>query len=99
MTPELQAAVGPASRPAGDALSRPIEAEQPKKRRRAIVFLTLAILAVAAIVGWRRFAVSASPQGVIVLSGRIEGDESAVAPKLGGRILEVRVQRRGHGQG
>jgi HlyD family secretion protein len=56
------------------------------------MFVTLAVLAVAAIVGWRRFAVSASPQGVIVLSGRIEGDEAAVAPKLGGRILEVRVR-------
>jgi HlyD family secretion protein len=29
---------------------------------------------------------------VVVLSGRIEGDASDVAPKLGGRILEVRVR-------
>jgi hypothetical protein len=42
--------------------------------------------------------VSASPQGVIVLSGRIEGDEAAVAPKLGGRILEVRVLQAGCSQ-
>jgi HlyD family secretion protein len=56
------------------------------------VYLTIAILAVAAFVAWRRFGVSATPQGVIVLSGRIEGDEAAVAPKLGGRILEVHVR-------
>jgi HlyD family secretion protein len=92
MTPELQTAVSPASRPASDPPSRPIEAEQPRKRRRGIVYLAIAVLAVAAFVAWRRFAVSATPQGVIVLSGRIEGDEAAVAPKLGGRILEIHVR-------
>ena len=28
----------------------------------------------------------------MTLSGRIEGDDSAVAPKTGGRILEIRVR-------
>jgi membrane fusion protein YbhG len=38
------------------------------------------------------FAGSGVPDGIIVLSGRIEGDDSAVAAKTTGRILEVRVR-------
>ena len=33
-----------------------------------------------------------TPDNVVVVSGRIEGDDAAVAPKLGGRILEIRVR-------
>ena len=42
---------------------------------------------------WRLyFSAPALPTSIIQLSGRIEGDDSAVAPKLTGRILEVRVR-------
>ena len=37
------------------------------------------------------FAHAAAPK-VVALSGRIEGDDSAVAPKVTGRILEIRVR-------
>jgi HlyD family secretion protein len=47
---------------------------------------------VAAIVVWRGFAATGAPDGVIPLSGRIEADEATVAPKLSGRILEIRVR-------
>jgi HlyD family secretion protein len=38
------------------------------------------------------FAGSGVPDGIVVLSGRIEGDDSAVAARATGRILEVRVR-------
>jgi HlyD family secretion protein len=55
--------------------------------------LFLAILGGAIYLLWRIFFASASgPENVIALSGRIEGDPAAVAAKLSGRILEVRVR-------
>jgi HlyD family secretion protein len=50
------------------------------------------VLLVVAVLGWRLVAAAHTPDGVLTLSGRIEGDDSAVAPKAGGRILEVRVR-------
>jgi HlyD family secretion protein len=50
-------------------------------------------LAVAAFFIWRGyFATPHIPASVIILSGRIEGDDSAVSPKTTGRILEVTVR-------
>jgi len=55
--------------------------------------LFLLVLAGAAFVIWRLFlAGAAAPENVIAVSGRIEGDSAAVAAKLGGRIVEVRVR-------
>jgi Multidrug resistance efflux pump len=55
--------------------------------------LFIAILGGAIYVFWRIFFASAGgPENVITLSGRIEGDPAAVATKLSGRILEVRVR-------
>jgi HlyD family secretion protein len=55
--------------------------------------LFLAILAGAAYLVWRLlFASNTGPENVITLSGRIEGDPAAVAAKLNGRILEIRVR-------
>jgi HlyD family secretion protein len=56
--------------------------------------MAIAVLALAAIAGflvWRGVFAHRGPANVISLSGRIEGDDSAVAPKLGGRLVEVRV--------
>lgn len=41
---------------------------------------------------WKFVFASGVPDGVVTLSGRIEGDDSAVAGKVTGRILEVRVR-------
>ena len=55
--------------------------------------LFLAVLGGAIYISWRIFFASASgPENVVTLSGRIEGDLSAVAAKSSGRILEVRVR-------
>jgi HlyD family secretion protein len=56
--------------------------------------MAMAVLALALIAGfllWRGVFARRGPANVISLSGRIEGDDSAVAPKLGGRLIEVRV--------
>jgi len=57
------------------------------------MIVILLVVIVAGIIVWREFfATPAVPEGVVALSGRIEGDDSAVAPKTAGRILEVRVR-------
>jgi HlyD family secretion protein len=61
------------------------------RRRRAIVILL--VLALAGFAVWRFvLARSAVPPGVIAVSGRIEGDDSAVAAKTSGRIREITVR-------
>jgi len=55
--------------------------------------LFLAVLGGAVYLVWRVFfATSHGADNVITLSGRIEGDASALAAKLSGRIAEVRVR-------
>ena len=61
------------------------------RRRRAIVILL--IVAVAGFAAWRLvLARSAVSPGVLAVSGRIEGDDSAVAAKTSGRIREMTVR-------
>jgi HlyD family secretion protein len=61
-------------------------------RRRRIVLVVL-VLGLAGFAAWRFvLASSAVPPGVIVVSGRIEGDDSAVAAKVAGRIREISVR-------
>jgi HlyD family secretion protein len=66
----------------------------PAPRGRFIrVLVVIAILVVAGIFIWREFfAAPKIPDNIVVLSGRVEGDDSAIAPKTAGRILELRVR-------
>ncbi|MBO0858040.1 MAG: HlyD family efflux transporter periplasmic adaptor subunit [Chloracidobacterium sp.] len=62
-------------------------------RRGVLLLFLLAVAAAAAFLIWRIFfAKRGVPENVVVLSGRIEGDDSAVAPKTTGRILEMRFR-------
>jgi HlyD family secretion protein len=66
---------------------------QPKPRSKAVPLIIIAVLAGAGFLIWRLFFFSPPiPDNVVTLSGRIEGDDSAVAPKTTGRILEIRVR-------
>lgn len=48
---------------------------------------------IAILLIWRLFFASpALPESIVALSGRIEGDDSAVAPKTSGKILEITVR-------
>jgi HlyD family secretion protein len=63
----------------------------PNRRRRA--FVALVVLGLAGFAVWRFvLARSPVPPGVIAVSGRIEGDDSAVAAKTMGRIREITVR-------
>ncbi len=65
----------------------------PPYRRRIRTVLVVGILAIGAFLIWRTFLrTPVLPDNLIALSGRIEGDVSAVAPRTGGRILEIRVR-------
>lgn len=62
-------------------------------RRIVILLVLLAVIAAAAFLIWKYFfAKRGAPENVITLSGRIEGDDSALAPEAGGRILEIRFE-------
>jgi HlyD family secretion protein len=62
-------------------------------RRRLIPFLVLGVLAGLGVLVWRTFFTAPPvPDSIVVLSGRIEGDDSGVAPKVAGKILEIRVR-------
>ncbi len=73
----------------------PADAKPPRSMARRII-VPLAVVLILAAVGfgvWRVFFyVPPLPANIIPLSGRIEGDDSAVSPKTSGRILEIRVR-------
>lgn len=69
--------------------------QQTHRARRRIV--TAAVLLIVAGAGaylvWRFFfAMPGLPASIVALSGRIEGDDSAVAPLTSGRIQEIRFR-------
>jgi HlyD family secretion protein len=65
----------------------------PRIRRLAILLVLLVVLAAAAFLIWKLFfAKRGVPENVVTLSGRIEGDDSAVAPITTGRIIEMRFR-------
>src|SRR5580658_7973085 len=62
-------------------------------RARAVVIGIVLVLAIAAVTVWRVvLAKPRTPANTIVLSGRIEGDDSAVSGKATGRLLEIKVR-------
>jgi HlyD family secretion protein len=85
-----------AAAPKSDAAQKPEAPVAPPpaaRSRRKLIPLILVILGVVAFFVWRGyFANPKVPDSIVIVSGRIEGDDSAVAPKTAGRILEVRVR-------
>ena len=69
------------------------EKAQSKPRSKPKPLIVGAVVVVAAILVWRLcFAGPSVPPSIVALSGRIEGDDSAVAAKTTGRLLEIRVR-------
>jgi len=68
--------------------------KQAATRRRLILMIVAGVVLIAAgLLIWKIFfAAPRIPNSIVVVSGRIEGDDSAVASKTTGRILEVRVR-------
>ena len=68
-------------------------AENKAPRSRVVRIFLIAGIVIASLVIWKIFfATSSLPASIIGLSGRIEGDDSAVAPKTSGKILVVTVR-------
>lgn len=84
--PEPGETVGSRSR-SGDAPPR----KRLSTRARGLIGI-LVIALIAVLVWYFFFHKPPANEGVVALSGRIEGDDSALAPKAGGRILEIRVR-------
>lgn len=62
-------------------------------RRRVVVIVLLAALGVASLAVWRFVLAPPSvPAGVLAVSGRLEGDDAAIAAKTAGRIREITVR-------
>src|SRR5215510_3930496 len=63
------------------------------RSRRWILLSVVAVLATGAYFAWRTFfATPKLPDSIVPLSGRIEGDDSAISPKTSGRIQELRFR-------
>jgi len=74
---------------------------QPARRlrRRVMIAAALVLTGLAAFGVWKMFFAGAgTPAGVIAVSGRIEGDDSAVGAKTSGRIREITVREGDHVQ-
>jgi HlyD family secretion protein len=89
----------PVSRPRPDSGDAPRPASRPpappmagrSRRGRQIAVVALAGL-VALAAGYALLGRPAPPRELVALSGRIEGDDSAIAAKTSGRLREIRVR-------
>lgn len=92
--PEPQAQLNQtANRPPSQPADPNTSDKSDRKRRLLPLLILLGVLAVAGFFIWRFFfAQPKQPDNLVVLSGRVEGDDSAVSPKTSGRILEVRFR-------
>jgi HlyD family secretion protein len=74
-------------------MNKPTQIDARAGRARTVIIAIVLLLAVGSIVVWR--VVLAKPRdsaNTIILSGRIEGDDSAVSSKATGRLLEAKVR-------
>jgi HlyD family secretion protein len=80
-----------APQPLAPSVPAPSEGKMPRSRVFRI-FLIVSLVIVALVIWKIFFATPSLPGSIVALSGRIEGDDSAVAPKTSGKILEVTVR-------
>jgi len=92
--PQTLTAPSPPDRtPAGSRAGRPPEPDKRLPRSRTVRILLMVGGVLALVLIWRLFFASPLlPASIVALSGRIEGDDSAVAPKTSGKILEITVR-------
>lgn len=75
-----------------EAAGKP-DTEAPRgSPRRVLVVAALVVAAAAGLTLSRGYFATAAPDGIITLSGRIEGDDAAVGARTGGRVLDISVR-------
>jgi len=93
--PAATKAQTPPPQPQAKPPAAPVAAKPPRSMARRLL-VPLVVILVLAAVGfgvWKVFfSAPPIPANIVQLSGRIEGDDSAVSPKASGRILEIRVR-------
>jgi HlyD family secretion protein len=76
-----------------ESKNAPPPSPTPRSNRWIIRLVLILGLAAATYFAWKAFfATPKLPPSIVPLSGRIEGDDSAIAPKTSGRILEIRFR-------
>ena len=73
-------------------MAQKTQTSNPSRRVKSVWLVGFAVLLFGTVRGILAFATRAVPEDIISLSGRIEGDDSVIAPKTSGRILEVRFR-------
>ena len=80
------------SSPAAARPAAPVPSPSKTGSRRLPILIALVVLGLGGYYGYGYFFTHKVPEGIIELSGRIEGDQSKIAPRVGGRILEIKVR-------
>src|SRR5208283_3912211 len=82
-----------ATHPPAATPETPPPTEDRPPRGKVVRILTVVAVVMGLLFIWKVFFASPSlPASIVALSGRIEGDDSAVAPKTSGKILEITVR-------
>lgn len=68
------------------------ETAAPKKSGPPKILIPIVLLAIGFGVWKIFFSTPALPDNIVALSGRIEGDDSALSAKTSGRVIEIRVR-------
>src|SRR5258705_14021158 len=65
---------------------------QATSSKKVAPLLAVGAVAIVGLVVWRLFFAPSTPSTIVELTGRVEGDDSAVAAKGPGPLLEIRVR-------
>ena len=67
-------------------------ASAPPRFKPLVFVLVAAVLVAAGVTVWRNRTATGVPESVVTLSGRLDGDDSAVASRTSGRVVRIAVR-------
>lgn len=81
------------NRPSAPSKAAAPPAAPPPRRKVIPIAVGIVLVLVVAFLLWKEFfAAPKIPDSIVALSGRIEGDDSAIAPKTSGKIVDITVR-------
>jgi HlyD family secretion protein len=84
-----------ATESSASSVKTPLTDSAPAKRRVLPRILIPVVLLLIGFAVWKLFfAQPSTPDGIVFLSGRIWGDDSAISAKTSGRVMEIRFRER-----